>query len=395
MSAPIIQGWCPGALRPMLSGDGLVVRVRPRGGRLTAAQAAGIAGLAAQHGNGLLDLSNRANLQIRGVSEASHPALINGLRRLGCLDDSATSEARRNIMVSPFWVADDGTQAIYQALEAALAAPDAPQLPGKFGFSIDLSPANSLATAAADIRIEAFEAGMIIRGEGFDSAAPATTPKEAAAKAIALAQWFAASGHIQNGRGRMATIFAGLSQKDRHSRLPSAFQAVLAPVAQPSAPQIGQSLQGWLLGFAFGQMTAQTLAALAALGDLRLTPWRMILVEGLAKAPALPGLITASDDPLLRVVACTGAPGCRQALQPTRALAAALAPNVPSGQTLHVSGCAKGCAHPAPAGYGLVATDTGYGLLHNATAAARPRSTHSAADLTANPALLFEKTDAP
>ena len=26
--APIVQGWCPGALRPMLSGDGLVVRVR-------------------------------------------------------------------------------------------------------------------------------------------------------------------------------------------------------------------------------------------------------------------------------------------------------------------------------------------------------------------------------
>ena len=29
MSAFEIKGWCPGALRPMLSGDGLVVRVRP------------------------------------------------------------------------------------------------------------------------------------------------------------------------------------------------------------------------------------------------------------------------------------------------------------------------------------------------------------------------------
>ncbi len=25
-----IKGWCPGALRPMQSGDGLVVRIRPR-----------------------------------------------------------------------------------------------------------------------------------------------------------------------------------------------------------------------------------------------------------------------------------------------------------------------------------------------------------------------------
>ena len=35
-----IKGWCPSALRPMQSGDGLVVRVRPRGGRLSAEQAA-------------------------------------------------------------------------------------------------------------------------------------------------------------------------------------------------------------------------------------------------------------------------------------------------------------------------------------------------------------------
>ena len=36
-----IKGWCPSALRPMLSGDGLVVRLRPRGGRLSSAQAVG------------------------------------------------------------------------------------------------------------------------------------------------------------------------------------------------------------------------------------------------------------------------------------------------------------------------------------------------------------------
>ena len=30
MSAPQVKGWCPGAHRPMMSGDGLVVRIRPR-----------------------------------------------------------------------------------------------------------------------------------------------------------------------------------------------------------------------------------------------------------------------------------------------------------------------------------------------------------------------------
>ncbi|HWL21327.1 MAG TPA: precorrin-3B synthase, partial [Bradyrhizobium sp.] len=52
-----IKGWCPSAYRPMQSGDGLVVRIRPRGGRLSAGQASAIADLAERHGNGLIDLT--------------------------------------------------------------------------------------------------------------------------------------------------------------------------------------------------------------------------------------------------------------------------------------------------------------------------------------------------
>ena len=86
MSAFAIKGWCPGALRPMPSGDGLVVRLRPRGGRLSSAQAAGIAELSRRHGNGLIDLTGRANLQIRGVSRGEPRAVDRGLDRLGLVD---------------------------------------------------------------------------------------------------------------------------------------------------------------------------------------------------------------------------------------------------------------------------------------------------------------------
>ena len=75
-AAPEIKGWCPGALRPMQSGDGLVVRIRPPLGRLTPAQALAIATAAQTHGNGIIDLSARANLQLRGVTDGSHPALF-------------------------------------------------------------------------------------------------------------------------------------------------------------------------------------------------------------------------------------------------------------------------------------------------------------------------------
>ena len=87
--------------------------------------------------------------------------------------------------------------------------------------------------------------------------------------------------------------------------------------------------------------------------------------------PDLPGLIT-SNTPLLRVYACTGAPGCLQALQPTRDLARQLAPHLPMNAVLHVSGCAKGCAHPAPADLTLVATPDGFDLIAADTAQGVP-----------------------
>ena len=42
MTRPVAKGWCPGAYQPMQSGDGLIVRVRPRFARLNAKQALGL-----------------------------------------------------------------------------------------------------------------------------------------------------------------------------------------------------------------------------------------------------------------------------------------------------------------------------------------------------------------
>ena len=134
-SEPRIQGWCPGALRPMPSGDGLVVRVRPTLGRLTPLQAQGLAGLAQQYASPVLELTSRANLQLRGVCPDSYPALINGLRSLGLLDERADVEARRNLLLSPFWTAADGTPAVCEALNHALGRPMHPPCPANLAFA--------------------------------------------------------------------------------------------------------------------------------------------------------------------------------------------------------------------------------------------------------------------
>ena len=360
-AAPQVRGWCPGALRPMLSGDGLVARPRPPMGRLTSAQARGIADLAAMHGSGVIDLSNRANLQMRGVRESGHPELVEGLAALGLVDGSPEAEARRNIVVTPFHAAGDGTEGIAAALAGGLAAADAPSLPAKFGFALDTGPARVLAAVPHDIAITRLVVGKVaVHPAGATHGAPCPD-EDAAALALDLARWFLSTGGAPDGRGRMAA-------HPGRAGPPPPFAACPLPAARP-VPIPGLHPQGALVALAFGQTDAATLAALGALGPLRLTPWRMLLLEGARELPDGPGIITDPADPLLRVVACTGAPGCPQARGATRTLARHLAPLVPAGQLLHVAGCTKGCAHPGPAPLTLTATPGGFLRIAGGTAA--------------------------
>jgi precorrin-3B synthase len=139
--------------------------------------------------------------------------------------------------------------------------------------------------------------------------------------------------------------------------------------AEPAATaslEPGIHPNGALIAFAFGQMRSETLNFLAGLAPgLRLTPWRMILVEGLREMPQHDSLVTRADDPLLRIVACTGAPDCPEAYAETRKLAASLAPQLGPDTRLHVSGCAKGCAHAKASDLTLVGTSEGFDLVRN------------------------------
>jgi precorrin-3B synthase len=69
------------------------------------------------------------------------------------------------------------------------------------------------------------------------------------------------------------------------------------------------------------------------------------------------------------VVACAGAPICASADIAARALApqiaAAAAPHLDGSFKIHISGCAKGCAHPAPATLTVVGTPAGCALISN------------------------------
>jgi precorrin-3B synthase len=385
MSAVAIKGWCPGAWQPMRSGDGLVVRVRPSGGRIDCEQAAGLADLAGQYGNGLIDLTNRANLQIRGVGDESHASLIEGLAELRLLDDNPDIEARRNIIVSPFWTTDDETISIVEELERRLVD-GPPGLPAKFGFAIDGGRERVLSEASADVRIERDSDGeLIVRADGAEFGRPVAR-HEVVGAALDLARWFVASAGVTEGRGRMAALV------ESGTKLPESLTGHAMPTRRQAAPVPGFTPYGALFGVAFGQITHIALNWLAGRAKaLRLTPWRMMLAEGLREMPVCEGVITHANDPLLRVVACSGAPRCLEAYADTRALAATLAPHLPANARLHVSGCAKGCAQSVAAAVTLVATDQGFDLIRNGSTRDAPAlRALSAARIFADPSVLAE-----
>ncbi len=78
----VVRGWCPTAWAPMAAGDGMLLRLRPPFGRMTPAQCRLIGAVAGAHGNGAIDLTGRAGLQLRGASpagcETAREALIAG-----------------------------------------------------------------------------------------------------------------------------------------------------------------------------------------------------------------------------------------------------------------------------------------------------------------------------
>ena len=348
MSGFAIKGWCPDAWRPMETGDGLLVRVKPRLGRLSRDQALALCALAQTCGNGMIDITRRANLQIRGVNEAGWPALIAELVAHGLADEDAGREGARNILIAPDWAQGDDSHRIACDLMARMG--EWPALPGKVGFVIDAGPAPILSAEPGDFRIERGASGrLILRADGRPTGSPVPFGREAD-HLIALAHWFARSG-----ARRMARHHAPLPDWADGTQSPALARPAIAP-------------GGSALGVPFGQIEADLLAR-AATSALRITPWRVLLFEDSSPAP-IPGLITDPTSPLLRVDACPGAPYCPQAEVETRDLARRLAPAVKG--RLHVSGCAKGCARSRPADITLTGRDGRFDLAFNARAGAPP-----------------------
>ena len=374
-----VKGWCPGALRPMMSGDGLLVRLRPRCATLAAATAREIATCAAEFGNGLIELTSRANLQLRGVREDALPALQGRLAALGLLDPDAATEGLRNIIASPLAGVDPlallDIRPVVAALERALAGEARlVGLPGKFGFVVEDGGSIDLSGVDADVAFRAVATAegprFAVYAGGQNAACAHCGPKELPGVAVAMATGFIAARQGQ------------LEPPRRMRDLPGA-QAATREFAETPGLR-GDGCLGLHKGFigvgkAFGRWQAMEWLALAdaALAhggpqaELRLTPWRSVLIpvggSRLAVDITAIGGIFDPADPRLAAVACPGAPACASATTATQADATTWAPLArrlqPRGVALHVSGCGKSCARHETTRATLVARAGLYDLV--------------------------------
>ena len=400
-ASKLVKGWCPGALRPMESGDGLLVRLRITGGVLSVKNAHLIANASMQHGNGLIDLSSRANLQIRGVGDSNWPQLISELSQHGLIDQDPEAEAVRNVIASPLAGLNPTTlidiQPVVAALESRLIEDRSLHaLPGKFGFLVDDGGAFGVADQTADIAFEAEKHGDEVlfavrlgNAETVALIAPEQVPNAAAA--IASVFLNTSINHYKPFKRMVDCVnefgfnslfkTVGLKRLEHRKRC----QSISPPLGWHSLREF--SFLG--IGAPFGRWSANSLSALADIAtkhgnnELRLTPWRAILLPGLDQNAAKlviehagPNYITNADDNRLKVAACPGQPSCKNATVHTHDDALAFADlgalRGQSGIRLHVSGCEKGCAQPGATTIVLVGKNGLYDLVLNGKASDTP-----------------------
>jgi precorrin-3B synthase len=350
------RGACPSLDVPMATGDGLLARLPPAAMPPEAWVA--LAAAARRAGNGLLDITARGSVQLRGL-RAETLALAEAL---------VPPDWPRGALVMTSPLAGEGRDEVAdpRPLAALIAAAAPSGLPPKATVLVDGGGALHLAAETADLRLVAQPGGWL----------------------LGCGETWLGLGHAEAALAAIRLLLAAIAAEAARQPSPAqrAQAARLLRPADPPAPRKAPEAIGTHalregvalgVGLPFGRLEASALIAFAEASGARVlrgAPGRVLLAIGVADPPALRlraaalGFITDPADPRRRVAACTGAPGCASALMDTRALALALAPMVPRDAFLHVSGCAKGCAHPRPAPLTLVGTPAGLGLIRRGRA---------------------------
>ncbi|MET9559445.1 precorrin-3B synthase [Streptomyces tauricus] len=381
---------CPGTLRLHAADDGALARVRIPGGVLTLSQAEALADATQRLGDGDLHLTSRGNVQVRGLADGCGAELAELLTAAGLLP-SRGHERVRNIVASPLSGLDNhgllDVRPWLSALDTALCASEPAQaLSGRFLFALD-DGRGDLAGLEADVTVRATADGGAQLALGSAGRALHVSAQDAPRAALAAAEAFLEAGRAGGTRAwRVAELALGadeLTESVGHRLTAEGIghERQARETGRSHGPSPGAIGDALSVHVPLGRLSAPQWRELtrAALGELRLTPWRGVVLptpgttavrrtEALARLDAV-GLVTGPGSPWLRVGACIGRPGCAKSRADVRADAtAALAAGAALAASgagrhqslpLYWSGCERRCGHPRGERIDVVAAPEG------------------------------------
>jgi precorrin-3B synthase len=371
---------CPGLFRVVQSKDGGICRIKLPLGHFSAVQARAIAEAGGLFGNGQIEITNRANFQIRGIKKADEEALIAHLLDVSLGPDHASADDVRNLMVSANLGNDlkahvDASELALQILNLLENTPRYHSLSPKFSILLDGGEADCAVDHPHDIWISATGSGFAFGIAGHPPLQPSDCRPVGQVGQEAVLALVAA----------LLDLFLTLAEKFSSIRR---FRDVAGEITETELQQYLLALPGWgeapvswlrampnrlsLVGKSeqsqaglvrvggvppLGRLSPLTLTRLADLsvrangGSLRLSPWQSVVLPHIPKSRGQEivkgfdelGFAISGEDPFAQMVACAGSAGCKQALADVKADARFLASRLKTSRDIHLTACPKSC----------------------------------------------------
>lgn len=386
---------CPGLLRVVQALDGGICRIKLDGGTLRADQAVAVADAAERYAGGVIEATNRANLQIRGIGEQV-TALIDSLLAAGLGPVTAAGDDVRNLMLSPCAGIDrhmliDTRPLARQILDSLQTHERFHELSAKFAVQLDGGEALAMLEHPHDLWLSAVEQNgerllaFGLAGCPTDTPAAAVLLRDGHALVVAVLELFLERARPDQSRMRHLLTEYSLQSllQTLAERVPLLAIEQWQRPASPARLHIGsypQRQDGLVYVGAMpplGRLDPAMLKGAAHLaeaygdGSLRLTPWQSLLLPNIRHENASAvrrqlqalGYLVDADQSLTHLVACTGSAGCGKGLADTKGDARQLAVRLndrPAQMQIHLSGCQRSCACAHTAPVTLLATGPGH-----------------------------------
>ena len=399
------RGACPTLSVPMPTGDGLLARLRPLDCAITTAELRAITMAAREFGNGLVEVTARGSLQIRGLKPETVRPFERAVVASGIVPASGVMvEVPPLSGIDPDELVD--VRPLAQAIRGAIEAHRPPLvLAPKLAVVVDGGGRFHLGAVTADVRLTAIgEDRFLLAVGGTNQTARSVsvvTSDNAVDGVIRLLEMIAGIGPGARGRDVDLTKLGGLYEQAPSEISYDRGAGSFLGIRDLGSISTTNRNEDYILGIALPYRQTKSadliafLSVLESLGvsEIRLSPNHVFFLSGLTQSSASQaeaaarqlGFWTSSAEPRANISLCSGTAGCASAFFDTRAAAETLlrhAPELLDGSiAIHLSGCAKGCAHPLAAPLALVGAPSGYGLVVNGAASASPALYIAAKDL--------------